>query len=562
MDDINCHALILNSEIAMRFRMIGERQVLKGDIPDLSLYMCEFNPSRRQLTKHHVLHPCSVSLNGSTPEGKGLHLSLEVTEIKLSISPSIIELLNKAMITFTTQEKGDSDIVKPPPDYSEIWDAQDYRDKEFWFLNKTEDEGIDALSMNLVIGENKEELCMAEIPSIILIIETGSGYQTIPLLYIETSMQAQIKNWSWQMSVESYLRLAMSYYNSSLALWEPIIEPNERENSAGLLEYGPWELSLSVAVEKDENEDEEPTTKMCVSSKDILELSVTKTCLDVLQSLGNAFSEAIKPSGLVKPTVESPFVVQNDTGFEITINMVEGAFLLHNSHLPNSGYILDELTSKSVIFVTNKTESDLQPSDVRVVKISAGGKAYLQLKSENQSSAVKTINILSGKVADEKCLHIKIGDIDKEIILPVHKADKRYFPLYRDTKKEPWGIVSDIVVEYGCTVITVHGILQIENHFSTPITLHRLKDDNKSLVIGEILPGTIYNLPLHAIYSNQKEIYFSLSGYKMSVQGISWKENPSDFKLIRTIQCDPITTFEPFYINVSNHIIIYDIVII
>lgn len=55
----------------------------------------------------------------------------------------------------------------------------------------------------------------------------------------------------------------------------------------------------------------------------------------------------------------------------------------------------------------------------------------------------------------------QIGDIDKEITLPIHKADRRYFPLYRDTKQEPWGIISNVKTEYGSKVITISGVLKV-----------------------------------------------------------------------------------------------------
>lgn len=55
----------------------------------------------------------------------------------------------------------------------------------------------------------------------------------------------------------------------------------------------------------------------------------------------------------------------------------------------------------------------------------------------------------------------QIGDIDIEVSLPIQKADRRYFPLYRDTNKEPWGIISHVRNVYGSTVITVHGVLKV-----------------------------------------------------------------------------------------------------
>lgn len=89
MDDINCLALILNTQIALRFRMEGEKQLINGEIGDLKIYICEFNPARRNATKHFVLQPCTISLHGNTPEANGLNISLSTSHIRLNISPGL-----------------------------------------------------------------------------------------------------------------------------------------------------------------------------------------------------------------------------------------------------------------------------------------------------------------------------------------------------------------------------------------------------------------------------------------------------------------------------------------
>lgn len=89
MDDINCLALILNTQIALRFRMEGEKQLINGEINDLKFYICEFNPARRNATKHFVLQPCTISLHGNTPEANGLNISLSTSDIRLNISPGM-----------------------------------------------------------------------------------------------------------------------------------------------------------------------------------------------------------------------------------------------------------------------------------------------------------------------------------------------------------------------------------------------------------------------------------------------------------------------------------------
>lgn len=173
-----------------------------------------------------------------------------------------------------------------------------------------------------------------EVPSIAIIIENGVGVNTIPMLFIETSMDAQVSNWSSEMKVNSTLRLTMSYYNNVIALWEPLIEPVETEMSNGLADYYPWELQFSLEVDKhlESAEKEEPTTIIKVKSEQTLELLITKTCVDVLQTLGNAFSKAIEQEGLIKSGVDAPYALRNDTGLEIQLELSGTEFLFHGAN--------------------------------------------------------------------------------------------------------------------------------------------------------------------------------------------------------------------------------------
>jgi vacuolar protein sorting-associated protein 13A/C len=114
--------------------MDGERQNIQGEIKNFSLYLSEFNPQRRHHTKHYVLHPCSISLNGSTPEGKGLHVSLNVSKIKICVSPATIELMNKIVATMTQQENLQALVKNELPDYSNLWSPKQFKEDDFWFI--------------------------------------------------------------------------------------------------------------------------------------------------------------------------------------------------------------------------------------------------------------------------------------------------------------------------------------------------------------------------------------------------------------------------------------------
>lgn len=73
--------------MALRVRIQGEKQVIEGEIADLKFYLCEFNPSRRNATKHFIIQPCTISLHGNTPESNGMNISLSTSDIRINISP-------------------------------------------------------------------------------------------------------------------------------------------------------------------------------------------------------------------------------------------------------------------------------------------------------------------------------------------------------------------------------------------------------------------------------------------------------------------------------------------
>lgn len=137
-------------------------------------------------------------------------------------------------------------------------------------------------------------------------------------------------------------------------------------------------------------------------------MSVTKTCLDVLQDLGKAFSDAIRPEGLNKPDVIAPYIVENDTGFDITLNLKRGALYLHSSHLPRSGGGDLELVSNGVVFQSNISGTDLEPSQVTTCKISPGGKAFLQAKQTASLATISAFSSLNSTQLQDMFLHVQV----------------------------------------------------------------------------------------------------------------------------------------------------------
>lgn len=108
------------------------------------------------------------------------------------------------MSTVTTTEAKDESIVEAIPDYSDLWEVKKYQEDDFWFMKVEEAEDILATEyIPAPIAERKPELCIVEMPSIVIVIETGFGYYTYPMLVIETKMNAEIRDWSSDVSFSS-----------------------------------------------------------------------------------------------------------------------------------------------------------------------------------------------------------------------------------------------------------------------------------------------------------------------------------------------------------------------
>lgn len=57
---------------------------------------------------------------------------------------------------------------------------------------------------------------------------------------------------------------------------------------------------------------------------------------------------------------------------------------------------------------------------------------------------------------------MKFKEINRTLAVPVLRADKRFFSLkYRKDGSEEWGIVSDVIVDEGSTIVTLRSILQV-----------------------------------------------------------------------------------------------------
>jgi len=129
-----CVFFSLKAEAQLNYRCVGEKELINGQIDGLKMFMCSFMPERRESTKHYIIHPCVISLQGSTPENEGMHLSLKLSEIIINVSPATIELFSKALGTINANALEASTLQQTDVDYTGIWNQQKFDDSDYWFV--------------------------------------------------------------------------------------------------------------------------------------------------------------------------------------------------------------------------------------------------------------------------------------------------------------------------------------------------------------------------------------------------------------------------------------------
>lgn len=548
MDNIDTSALMFNTEIQLKYRQSGLHQVINGTIKDLELYTCNYNPSKRYETKTHVLHPITVSIAGSTPPDKGLHVELIITHIQLCVSPPTIGLLSSVMATIGTASKTADENEIDPFQFSQMWDLKPYDEDNFWFF-KTES-GFDALetidSQKIEISVDTaslDELCLISVPSIVITLEAGVGNKSIPMLLFESNFQGNARNWSSQLNVDATLNIMMGYYNSTLALWEPLIEPVEVEKN-GKVSLVPWEIKFDMSINNSEDSNAmspiegdmtsiqqiQPVTNIDITSTSTLELTMTKTCLEVLTNLANAFTTAMGQRDMVPSTKVSPYKFINMIGSPVTLMLQDGSFDV----LGAGEGVLNEAILES-------------GAEVYLVLKKSGGRKSIQ-------STLSDALISQSYEVKNRFLNVKINNKNSILELPFVRSDKRFFMLnYRGSGNNNWGVISDVKIDEGVLTATLRSILQVYNHFNVPIEVFYMKSSGNEIKrIAIVNPNNFINVPLVGVYTPTNEIFFAVEGYSVTSIPFVWKELQLNVTIEKSLYCTPKNVSmgtEPFTIR-------------
>ncbi|XP_064209296.1 vacuolar protein sorting-associated protein 13A [Anguilla rostrata] len=451
-------ALVMTTQCELLMRSDPEGQSMTAAVRDLKVVACPFLREGRRNNVTTVLLPCQVFFQSTQSPTSPQAMELSISSLTLKVSPIIINTVITIQSALSPAPETPQELASPVP--PNLWDRKSWQELKLWFLEEDSEE--DAQSLVPLVPQG-ESLRMA-ISSICLTLEAGVGHRTVPMLLAKSSFHGDVKNWSTLINLESKLNLEVHYYNEMLGVWEPLLEPLEDEKKDG---FRPWTLGLKMKKKqvKHERESDEVDhtvpdykTVICISSKDQLNITLSKCGLGMLSNLGTAFAEAASQTADHFQKDEAPLVVMNRLGLAVsvlhseTFSPIGTASSNHRVELPDGESLNMDYTSTTT-------------TDQFSAMTSLSSKDYFIQPTPVGHTAASTIPL------------IKVG---RSMLSVVHKDSgvTRY-------------LVCQIYSAEGSKYVKIRSPFQMINYFSIPFRVFE-----GSTLLGMALPKEEYCIPL------------------------------------------------------------------
>ncbi|KAL1007735.1 hypothetical protein UPYG_G00090880 [Umbra pygmaea] len=486
-------------------------QSIRANLRELKVLACPFIRTKETKAVTTVLRPCSVVLETNTPSNQPLTGSVIIEEVIVKISPVILNTVMTITAAMTAKPK-DERAAEDKIDVSKLWSVMNIYTCNYWFL------GVDSASevtesFSDQDSRNIGESFSVEVKVVQVTLESGLGHRTVPLLLAESSLSGTAKNWSSLLYLCADMTLEVNYFNEIHAVWEPLIERVEDGKRR-------WNLKLKMKTHPVQDKTPvpgddfislpEPRTAINICSKDTMNITVSKCCLNVFNNLAKALSEGTASTFDHSLKEKTPFSIRNTLGIPLVV--------FHSANLR----VLDS------------------PGQSKRHELGAG-KSVDMFESAFET---QTRGKLSALQRQESCLfHLSIAPKGYSEIsnIAVDKPGRRLYNMKSPEQQESVSVLLQIDASDGNKVITVRSPLQIQNHFSIPFAILKFCPSSNCMVnIGLAEPEKESNVPLD---SYRCQLFLQPVGrldgqYGPSSTCISWKEQVHVSSEVRSLlQC-------------------------
>ncbi|KAL5112179.1 Vacuolar protein sorting-associated protein 13C [Taenia crassiceps] len=364
MSNPNCNAILVTTSLNFDYTMLREETVMNASITKFRILACPFDRTQRGKNNMEVVTPTSVSFYARQPVADVLHGTINMESLLINVNAPIIRSISKIMNQLT---ESTTDVSLTPQAASGSRHGKTLGDdgtEDFWAIKpiKASDipipmgqidyddstsegtGGCDVANVLMKVDEERVEKILIRIDYVCLSMESQIGNKQVPMLLMEAHVDGEMKSPSTTLGVSLNFELAVSYYNDHVNEWEQLLEtlPAEGNRLWSLqMEYHSAEQeSLYSTKEWRELSTLQNSGRLLTFiSQDNLEITISKTALDVLSKLGKSFEEAYMSPKTVIPLRESveikaPYVLRNQTGLRLLV-VVDGQ-RLHTTDEPIS----------------------------------------------------------------------------------------------------------------------------------------------------------------------------------------------------------------------------------
>uniref|UniRef100_A0A8C6JV32 Uncharacterized protein n=1 Tax=Melopsittacus undulatus TaxID=13146 RepID=A0A8C6JV32_MELUD len=509
-------ALVVTTQCEVFIKNSPERYSMTAAVKELQMKACPFLPEERKGNITTVLQPCDFFFEMKQSSNNPQTADLTIRSLTIKVSPIIINtVITITSALYQTAETTEEEISPIPPD---LWNKKDIKNLKMWFLEESnENEDTNPTAELVPTGESLK----MNVESVFITLEAGVGHRTVPMLLAKSSFLGEVKNWRTLINLRSRLELEVHYFNEMFGVWEPLLEPLEVEKTDL---FKPWVLEIKMKkkakkalIESDAEEERfkipEYKTVINISSKDQLNITLSKCGLQMLSNLGTAFAEAASRTSDIFKKDRAPFVIINSLGLPITVSPSD-SFSVLNVEFGAKTFILRDEENLNMEFVRTKNESD----QFTAMTTLCSKRFYVQICPHNHSTVEK---------------------------IPLTKVGRCIYRVRHDESGVERAIVCQIDTVEGSKMITIRSPIQIRNHFSIPLNIFE-----EGRCIGTASPENEFNIPLSS-YRYFVALFFLDGEYDMC-EGITFDEIMKNVDSLLQRKCQSVRS--------SNHSLIINIV--
>ncbi|OQV26154.1 Vacuolar protein sorting-associated protein 13C [Hypsibius exemplaris] len=521
--NLDSKVLLLSTNLKLCMGIMTDGQSFQASAENVRMFATRYKT--RSANPQRILDPTDLALQFKHAVDAGQHIGVTCTDIVITITPSVIKL-----ITVTLAGLGNINLTDELPEipvgvYDDLWQPEPLRD-DHWFLQPpNEAQSDDKILSVLDKAEStppkqlyEGDMFMFDIPSVMVVIEVGEVNRFVPAFLLEARAFGTVRDWTTRLQAKAMLYLEMGYYNTQHDIWEPVIEPIDDGRSER-----PWEVSVEIirnditinelryaakqgmhlqrrcsdlstdtlnssfnsTASSDMIPDaagtdvmqESAALQVNVKATEPLQITITKTGVELMQSVVELFMEAVnKDMELQESDSSAPYVVQNHLGLDVKIQVI-------------TPLQLGELD------LTAETDSD------GIIQVKSGASREIFVNSKVRKIRKNALH----QTSVEQDLRMRLIVAGRTIEMSLLKAERHfYFIQNPEDVQRPYRLIVDIVAETSYKIIHLQSSMTITSYLLMPMELQGgfASVDH----IGVVDPNQTIFMPIRSVQFNEKAV--------------------------------------------------------